>query len=55
MQHPEVLMLGMAQATRKAVLDHKFAGNSVAIWREGKVVILQPEEIEISTVPNKPL
>ena len=35
-------------AVREALLDHKRAGNSVAIWRDGKVVIVPPEEIDVS-------
>jgi hypothetical protein len=35
-------------AIHEALLDHKRAGNSVAIWRNGKVVIVPPEEIEFS-------
>ena len=33
------------QATRQAVLDHKRAGHPIAVWRDGKVVWLQPDEI----------
>lgn len=35
-------------AVREALLDHKRAGNSVAVWRDGKVVIVPPEEINVS-------
>ncbi len=35
------------RAVREALLRHKQAGNPVAISREGKVVLLQPDEIEI--------
>ncbi len=34
------------RAIRKALREHKRAGNPIAVWRDGKVVILQPEEIE---------
>jgi hypothetical protein len=33
------------RATRQAVLQHKRAGNPIAIWSRGKVVWLKPEEI----------
>lgn len=33
------------EAVRDALLEHKRLGNPVAIWRDGKVVILPPEEI----------
>jgi len=35
------------RAVRKALREHKRAGNPVAVWRDGKVVVLQPEEIEV--------
>lgn len=34
-----------ALAVRAALLDHKRAGNPVAIWEDGKVKIVPPEEI----------
>jgi hypothetical protein len=33
-------------AIRKALREHKRAGNPIAVWRDGKVVMLRPEEIE---------
>lgn len=33
------------KATREALKKHKLAGNPIAVWRDGKVVILKPEEI----------
>lgn len=35
------------RAVREALLRHKRAGNPVAISRGGKVVILQPDEINL--------
>ncbi|MEP7149009.1 MAG: hypothetical protein ABI857_09010 [Acidobacteriota bacterium] len=35
------------RAVREALLGHKKAGNSVAVSKDGKVVILQPEEIDL--------
>lgn len=34
------------KAVRDAVLRHKQAGNPVVTWRDGKIVMLKPEEIE---------
>lgn len=34
-------------AVREAVLRHKLLGNPIAVWRDGKVVWLQPEEIDL--------
>jgi hypothetical protein len=36
------------RAVREALLKHKRAGNSVVVERDGKMVILQPEEIEMT-------
>ncbi len=38
----------LGKAVRQALLQHKRAGNPVATWRDGKVVWLEPEEIEVS-------
>lgn len=35
------------RAVREALIKHKLAGNSVVIERDGKMVILQPDEIEV--------
>jgi len=37
----------LARAVREAVLQHKREGNPVAIWRDGKVVWINPDEIEL--------
>lgn len=36
------------RAVREALLKHKLAGNPVAVSKSGKVVLLQPEDIEIN-------
>jgi len=41
---PRILQ-ALRQAVREALLDHKRAGNPVAIWRDGRVVWIPPEEI----------
>jgi hypothetical protein len=35
------------RAVREALLKHKLAGNSVAVFKDGRLVLLQPEEIEV--------
>ena len=35
------------EAVRQALLAHKRAGNSIAVWEDGKVVIIPPEEIDV--------
>jgi len=38
-------------AVREALKMHKCLGNPIAAWRNGKVVIVPPEEIEIPPEP----
>jgi isoaspartyl peptidase/L-asparaginase-like protein (Ntn-hydrolase superfamily) len=35
----------LRRAVREALSRHKKLGNSIAVWRDGKVVIVPPEEI----------
>jgi hypothetical protein len=35
-----------ARAVQEALRDHKRAGNPIAEWRDGRVVLVPPEEIE---------
>ena len=37
--------MAVRRAVREAITRHKRAGNPIAVWREGKVVWLSPEEI----------
>lgn len=51
---PEIFADGAAidkaikEAVRQAVLEHKRAGRSLPVWRDGKVVWLPPEEVILS-------
>ncbi len=42
------------EAVREALLDHQRAGNPVAVWRDGKVVIVPPSKIPELLPPNSP-
>lgn len=44
------ILKAMTQAVREALLRHKRLGNPVAVWREGRVVWLRPEEIPAEIV-----
>lgn len=35
------------RAVREALRRHKLLGNPVAVWRDGRVVLVPPEEIVI--------
>jgi chemotaxis signal transduction protein len=39
------IMDAINQAIQEALREHKRIGNPVAIWRDGQVVWLQPDEI----------
>jgi hypothetical protein len=47
-QAKEIELL-LQRAARHELSIHKRLGNSVAAWQDGKVVIIPPEEIVIST------
>ncbi len=42
------------EAVREALLDHQRAGNPVAVWQNGKVVIVPPSKIpDLLTISGK--
>ena len=43
------------RAVRHALLAHKRAGNPIAVWKNGKVVIVPPEEIEVDEKAPLPM
>lgn len=45
---PETITEALACGVREALLRHKQAGNPIVVWRKGKIVWLQPEEISLS-------
>lgn len=44
----------LARAGREAILKHAEAGHPVAVWQDGKVVWLQPEEV-LAQMAEKPV
>jgi hypothetical protein len=44
----------MNAAMRHALLTHKRAGNPIASWKDGKVVVIPADEIEIEETPADP-
>jgi hypothetical protein len=36
----------IGDAVQEAIRDHKRAGNPIAVWRDGRVVLVPPEQIE---------
>jgi hypothetical protein len=48
------ILKAMTAAVREALLRHKRLGNPVAVWRDGRVVWLRPEEIRGEAEPAGP-
>lgn len=42
-----VVNVAIQKGVREALMKHKQAGNPVATWKDGKVVILEPEDIKL--------
>lgn len=43
----ERITQALADGVREALKKHKQAGNPVVVWRDGKMVWLKPEEIQV--------
>ena len=54
LSHAEEVEEILRRAVRQALLAHKRAGNPIAVWKEGKVVIIPPEEIEADEPAQSP-
>ncbi|HLZ69590.1 MAG TPA: hypothetical protein VKV26_06715 [Dehalococcoidia bacterium] len=46
------ILKAMDEAVRAAILDHKRAGNPIAVWRDGQVVWIAPEDIPEDDEPD---
>ena len=46
-EHGDSVDKAIKNAVRDALLKHKQANNPVAVWRDGKVVLLSGDEITI--------
>jgi hypothetical protein len=46
------MLRAMQRAVREAIWRHKLAGNPVAVWRDERVVWIQPNEIPDSYAPE---
>jgi ABC-type proline/glycine betaine transport system ATPase subunit len=47
-EHAKDIEKILQRAVNHALLMHKRLGNPIAIWKDGKVVIVPPEEIVLS-------
>ena len=53
-EQAEAIELVLQAGVRRALSIHKRLGNPIAIWKDGKVVIVRPEEIVISPEGSDP-
>jgi len=37
----------LKKAVQETIVDHKRTGDPIAIWRDGKAVFVDPEELEV--------
>ena len=42
------ILRALRRAVREALAQHKLDGNPVAVWQDGRVVWIQPEDIPVS-------
>ena len=47
LREAEPLTAAAREAVREALTVHKKLGNSIVVWRDGRVVIVPPEEIVV--------
>ncbi len=45
------MLKAMGEAVRATVREHKLLGHPIVIWRDGKVVVVPPEEIVLQDEP----
>lgn len=50
--HAKEIEKVLQRAVNHALLMHKRLGNPIATWKDGKVVIIPPEEIVVTTDVN---
>jgi len=49
---PGLIDAAMQEAARRAIRRHKLLGESIAVWKDGKVVVVPPDEIEVPGAPE---
>ena len=43
----QLILDAINRAVRAALLRHKQAGNPIAIWRDGRIVHIAPDDIQV--------
>jgi hypothetical protein len=44
------ILPAMQAGVTKAIAEHKRAGRSIAVWKDGKVTIIPPEKIRVPRI-----
>ena len=52
LQDDQWVTAAIQRGARSALIKHKALGVPIATWRDGKVVLVPPEEIEIPEEPE---
>jgi hypothetical protein len=47
LEEAEPLTAAARHAVREALTVHKKLGNSIVVWRDGRVIIVPPDEIQL--------
>lgn len=47
------ILKALTKGVNDALLQHKQAGRPIAVWRDGKTVLIPPEEIEVPVQDHK--
>ena len=47
LEHEALVTEALRRAVRQAVREHKRAGNSIAVWKDDRVVLIAAEDIVI--------
>jgi len=45
--HTKAIEQAMRRAVREALLTHKRGGNTVAAWKDGRVVLVNSDDIQV--------
>jgi len=50
---PTIVENAVKEGVRQALLRHRREGNPIAVWRDGKVVWIPPDQIPVSPSDDK--
>jgi hypothetical protein len=50
---PLVAEMALKEAVAEALAEHKRSKNPIAVWRQGKVTLVRPEDISVRRDKNR--